>query len=99
MVVWRMRMLAVAVCLAGVPRADDRPPTGPADDSKAIEGLWSGFWGGGRRGEVVFQPARAELLVKGDHFELDGFRTAGRLTGTVRLDPTAKRIRITPAAE
>src|SRR5262249_17837668 len=40
----------------------------------------------------------AELLIKGDHVELCGFRGLDRLTGTFRLDPRAGRMHITPAA-
>ena len=94
-----MRMVAVAVWLAGVSCAGSVLAKDPAGDSTAIEGLWSGFWGGGAANGVVFQPARAELFIKGDHVELFGFRNVSRLTGTVRLDAGAKRMRITPTAE
>ena len=93
-----MRMLAVAVCLVGVACPDEVTAQGPAGDAKAIEGLWTGSWGGGAANGVVFQPVLAELFVKGDHVELHGFRSVGNLTGTVRLDAVAKRMRITPTA-
>jgi hypothetical protein len=76
----------------------DGAPQDPASAAKSIEGLWSGAWGGGERDGVVFQPVIAELLIKGDHVELCGFRNLGRLTGTVRLDARTKRMHITPAA-
>ena len=93
-----MRMLAVAVCLVGVACPDDVTAQDPAGDAKAIEGLWSGSWGFGVANGVVFQPVLAELFIKGNHIELHGFRSVGNLTGTVRLDAGAKRMRITPTA-
>jgi hypothetical protein len=39
----------------------------------------------------------AELFIKGDNVELSGFHNVRRLTGTVRIDASAKRMRITPA--
>jgi hypothetical protein len=94
-----MRLIAAAACLVVVAYPGDAAPQEHAKDSKAIEGLWSGFWGGGAADGVVFQPVIAELFIKGDHAELHGFRNVGRLAGTVRLDAGAKRLRITPAAE
>jgi hypothetical protein len=91
-------MLVVAFCLVGVSCLDDVAGQDLASDSKAIEGLWSGSWGGDERDGVVFQPVRAELMIEGDHIELYGFRNVNRLTGTVRFDAGAKRMRITPAA-
>jgi hypothetical protein len=90
-------MLAVAICLIGV-SCPDVAAQDPPSDSKVIEGLWSGSWGGGERDGVVFQPVRAELVIQGDHVEMYGFRNASRLTGTVRLDAGARRMRITPTA-
>ncbi len=90
-------IVAVAVCLTGVSRADDVPKK-PASDLQAMEGLWHGAWGGGEANGAVFQPVIAELVVQGDRVELHGFRNVGRLTGTIRLDPSVKRARITPAA-
>jgi hypothetical protein len=98
----RMRMFAVAVCLVAVASAADASAQGPARDAKgdgkALEGLWSGAWGGGGRDGVVFLPVIAKMLIKGDHIELRGFPDAQTLTGTVRFVAGAKRIRITPAA-
>jgi hypothetical protein len=44
-------------------------------------------------------PVLAELFIKGDHIELHGFRNANQLSGTVRFDPRAKRMRITAAGQ
>src|SRR5437773_1010157 len=88
---------AAAVGLLMVGRHDGASQP-PAADAAALDGLWNGAWGGGMRDGVVFQPVIAELVVKGDRVELAGFRTVGRLSGTVRVDAAAKRLRITPAA-
>ncbi len=100
-----LRMMAMAVCLVGVARSgavDRNDPaansSAPVSDSKPIEGLWSGSWGGGDRDGVVFQPVIAELFIKGDHVELCGFRNPSRLTGTVRFDANAKQMHIIPTA-
>jgi hypothetical protein len=45
----------------------------------------------------VFQPVIAELFIRGEQLEITGFPHVGRLTGTVRFDAGAKRLRITPA--
>lgn len=93
------RMTAPAICLLVVACADSAAAQDLAREAKAIEGLWSGTWGGGERDGVVFQPVRAELLIKGDQVELLGFPHVGRLRGTVRFDTRAKRMQITPAVE
>jgi len=67
-------------------------------DSKAIEGLWSGSWGGGESDGVVIQPVIAELFIEGDQVELYGFPNVDRLTGRFRLE-FAKRMHITPTVE
>lgn len=67
-------------------------------DSKMIEGLWSGTWGGGEGDGVVIQPVIAELLVEGDQVELYGFPNVDRLTGRFRLE-FAKQMHITPTVE
>jgi hypothetical protein len=67
-------------------------------DSNAIEGRWSGSWGGRESDGVVFQPVIAELLIEGDRVELHGFPNVGRLTGRVRLE-FARQMHITPTAE
>jgi hypothetical protein len=94
-----LRMMGIIVCLVGVLRSDDVTPKDRTNPSKAIEGLWSGSWGGGGADGVVFQPVVAELLIQGDHVELYGFRDVRRLTGTVRLDARAQQMHITPEAE
>jgi len=95
-------MTAIVVCLVGVSRSDEVAPKEQAGDLKTIQGLWSGS-----RASVFFlgegiyhaEQAVTELVIQGDHVELKGFPGGTRLTGTVRLDPGAKRMHITPAAE
>jgi hypothetical protein len=94
-----LRLLAVAVCLVGVSCSDHLAAKDPASEPKAIDGLWSGAWGGGDRNGVVFQPVMAELFIKGDHVELVDFPGLSRLTGTVRFDASARQMRITPTGE
>src|SRR5262249_20398720 len=77
---------------------DAAVPQGPTDDAKAIEGLWSGTWGGGERDGVEFQPVIAELMIEGDQAEFAGLPNLNRLRGTAHLDVVAKRMRITPTA-
>ena len=91
-----LRSTVALVCLMFVSSAQ-LPAQGPADDAKALDGLWSGSWGGGERDGVVFQPVIAEMVIRGDQFESVGFRVANKLAGTVRVDAAARRIRITPA--
>ena len=82
--------------------ADTLPPTGAPQAAVApaetLEGLWSGSWGGGMDGEVVFQPVLAEMILQGDRIELNGFRLAGNLAGAVRIDAEKKRLHVLPAA-
>jgi hypothetical protein len=106
MVPTKMQVMAVAVCLLGVLGSDRAALNDPVsdsqstvDDSNPIDGLWSGSWGGGERGGVVFQPVMAELLINGDHVELTGFRNVSKLTGTVRFDARIKRMRLTAPAK
>jgi hypothetical protein len=94
-----LRMMAIVLCLVGVSRSDDVTPKVRTDDSKSIEGLWFGFWGGGGANGVIFQPAKAELFIQGNHMELYGFHDVGRLTGTVRFDARTKQMHITPSAK
>jgi hypothetical protein len=96
----RHRIIALIACIAAVSRPNDAAVQDRAGDSKAIEGLWIGFWGGGRtEGGAELLPARAELFVQGDDVELYGFRNVRRLTGRVRLEPRSRRMEITPRAE
>jgi hypothetical protein len=100
-----VRMMAVAVGLVGFSGSDgaDKDNTkdskAPVSDSTAIEGLWSGGWGAVIRDGIGRQGMIAELFIKGDHVELSGFHNVRRLTGTVRIDASAKRMHITPAVE
>jgi hypothetical protein len=41
----------------------------------------------------------AELFIRGDHLEMAGFRDPSKVSGTFRLDASAKQLHITPAAE
>jgi hypothetical protein len=86
------RMLAAAVCLVGMSCPGDVAAQDPTGGAKALEGLWSGSWGGGERDGVVFQPVNAELVIQGDHVELYGFHNVSRLSGTVRFDAAAKKL-------
>src|SRR5262249_52772626 len=92
------RIVAVWISLAALAPADDGGIQPPSGDAKLMEGLWSGSWGGGARGGVVFQPVLAEAVSAGNHIELAGFRNAGRLAGTFRIDSASRRMRIVPAA-
>jgi hypothetical protein len=102
-----LRIAVMGVCLAGmpgfaevIPRDRAADPPAPANDPDPFQGLWTGAWGGGEHGDgVVFQPVIADLLIRGDHVELCGFRDASRLAGTVRFDQNAKQMHITPAPE
>src|SRR5262245_27696730 len=88
--------IAIGIALwAGFARADDnaRPVS---NDLKSIQGIWSGSWGGGDRGGVVFQPVLAEMVIHGEEVELTGFRNAAHLRGTVRIDPATKRLWFKP---
>jgi hypothetical protein len=98
-----MRSLTLAICFAcvfvsGLASQDpDSNPSSSAEDTSSIDGLWSGFWGGGERDGVVFQPVLAELVIEGDRVEIFGFRNVEKLAGTVRFDASARRMQITPA--
>lgn len=92
------QMIAVALCFAVVSSADAASKD-PVSDAKAIEGLWTGSWGGGDAGGVITQPVIAELFIEGEHVELYGFRNVGRLSGTVRIDTSGKQMQIAPTAE
>lgn len=93
----RSLLVAVAVGAVAVAWSGTGVPQERAGGAKVVEGLWSGSWGGGERDGVVFQPVLAELVVEGDRVELNGFPGTGRLAGAVRLDPAARKLRITPA--
>lgn len=95
----RLRRMAVVVCFVGVSCFDGLAAEGPAGDAKAIEGLWRGSWGGGPVNGVFRQPVIAELLIQGDRVALAGFPPRMGRTGTVRFDPSAKRMEITPTVE
>ena len=91
-----LRVMAIVACLVSVMRPTDFSAEDRDDDSTRIEGLWSGSWGGGQNGRVVFQPVIAELFVQKNHVEFFGFPKVGRVAGNIRLDATRKRIHITP---
>lgn len=92
-----LRMTTVVLLLTSILCAEVAPPAKADGNKTALEGLWSGSWGGGEQREgVVFQPVLAELAVQGDKIEVFGFREVGRLSGTVRVDATTRRLRLTP---
>lgn len=90
------QMLAVAVGLVAFPAVP--AAEAPADHVKALEGSWTGAWGGGQRDGTVFQPVIAELFIHGDQIELKGMPTLGQFAGAFECDAVAKRLRITPTA-
>jgi len=87
-------MVGCAVYAADPPGKSDEEPI-----QKPIEGLWSGPWGGGGSGGVMFQPVMAELFIQGNHVELHGFPKVKELTGTVRFDANTRQMRITPKTQ
>src|SRR4051794_18137364 len=95
---YRLRSIAIAACMMLAAWTENVASQESPADAKPLDGLWAGSWGGGERGGVVFQPVIAELVVRGDQFELTGFRGANRLAGTVTMDASARRIRFVPAA-
>jgi hypothetical protein len=94
-----LRLLQVAVCLLGVSCYADVAAQEPAPDAKAMEGLWSGFWGGWIHGEPRYRPTKAEFFLNGDHVELLSFPGVEKLTGSVRVDTCARQMHITPLTE
>ncbi|QEH35421.1 hypothetical protein OJF2_39730 [Aquisphaera giovannonii] len=98
-----LRCLALAACLPALsPPASDGPQPPPRQAvaaSKALDGLWSGAWGGGGRNGAVMQPVIAELIVRGDRFELAGFPALGSMSGTVRVDEGARRLVLQPPGD
>jgi hypothetical protein len=94
-----LRMMGIGACLLVAVRCHDLTAQEFANDSRAIEGFWSGSWGGGDANGVVLQPVMAEMLIQGEHVELRGFRDVRRLAGTMRLGVTAKHMQITPTTE
>jgi len=100
--------LFTSACALSCSESASRPPEGepvsatPPQVSAAneLQGVWSGSWGGGDSGDgTVMQPVIAELLLVGDQVEMSGFRTAGVVRGTARLDATGKKIHVTPAPD
>jgi hypothetical protein len=89
-------MLVVGLCVATISYSHEESK----DSSKgvqAVQGFWVGSYGGGQRGGVTYQPAFAELFIRGDHIELSGY--PDKVTGTFRLDPKAKKMQITRSDE
>jgi hypothetical protein len=86
-----MGSLCVCLCISLMsPIPTDDPAKG-----RDLDGLWTGSWGGGERGGVVFQPVLAELFIHGNQVELAGFPAFDRLAGNVHVDPATKQLRIT----
>jgi len=97
MICSNLRVSSLTVCLVAVSCQHYLAAKEPANDAKAIEGLWSGAWGGGGANGVIYQPVMAELFIKGNQVELRGFPKVDDLTGTVRFDADARQMQITPA--
>jgi hypothetical protein len=89
-------MLAFTLCLAIAAYSGAQPQEASKDDD-AVQGLWIGSYGGGERNGVTFQPAIAELFVRGDHIEVHGYPST--VTGILRLDPKFKQMRISVSEE
>lgn len=68
----------------------------PSRTSHAFEGIWSGSWGGGQQGDVVFQPVLAELIIVRDHAEFHGFPNLNNPSGKVRFDAQNQRMHFIP---
>ena len=94
-----LRMTAIVVSILSVTLSGTVALEDPAADSKAIEGLWFGSWGGGPVGGVVFQPVLAEMFIRGNRVEMVGFPAVGRRTGNIRVDARARRVVLTPDSE
>jgi hypothetical protein len=100
--------LFTSVCTFSCSENASRPPEVEAvaatppqvSSANELEGVWSGSWGGGDSGDgTVIQPVIAELLLVGDQVEMSGFRTAGIVRGTARLDAAGKKLHVTPAPD
>jgi hypothetical protein len=94
-----MTFLLAVLCFMPVAQSRAAGPGDRQRDAKSLEGLWTGSWGGGGHDGVIFQPVIAELFIRGDHVEMSGFRDPAKVSGTFRLDTSAKQMHITPAAE
>jgi hypothetical protein len=92
-------MLVGAICFGGDSSFNDQAANDPAPEATAIEGLWSGFWGGWIHGEPAYRPETAELFIQGDYVELLNFPGVKKLTGSVRFDASAGQMHITPLPE
>jgi hypothetical protein len=81
-----------ALCLATIAYSYAQSNDFPKE-VQAVQGLWVGFYGGGQRDGVTYQPAIAEMFIQGDHIEVYGYPST--VAGTFRLDPKAKHMKIT----
>jgi hypothetical protein len=89
--------MTAAACILIASVGAGAMPQAPPDDSRAIEGLWFGSWGGGPAADgVVFQPVMAELFIERDHIEMAGLRNLRRVLGTLRVDSSSKRLQVVP---
>src|SRR4029079_14385687 len=94
---WSSKMGSLCVCLCLTfltPIPTDDPTT-----KHNLDGLWTGGWGGGQRGGVVFQPVLAELFILDNQVELAGFPSIDRLAGKLHGDAAAKVFRVTTAPQ
>jgi hypothetical protein len=88
--------LVFALCVATISYSHEES-NDSTKDAQAVQVLWVGSYGGGQRDGATFQPAIAELFIKGDHIESPGYPST--VTGTFRLDPQAKQMQINRAHE
>jgi hypothetical protein len=93
-----VRLMAIVMLILSVTLSGTVALEQPAAEPSSIEGLWFGTWGGGAVGEVVFQPASAEMFIRGNHVEMVGFPVLGKLTGNIRVDARARRMYLTPGS-
>jgi hypothetical protein len=94
------RRLFAAGCLGILVSAVAQSAKAAGDNSKALEGLWSGSWGLTIDADgTVHQPVIAELMIKGNRIELLSMPGLARLGGTFTIDSAARAISIFPTSE
>jgi hypothetical protein len=94
-----LQFVRIGICLASLLFVRDLAAQERVPDAKAMEGLWSGFWGGRINRDVLSQPLRTEFFLKGDQVELLSFPGVRELSGSVRFDASARQMHITPRSE
>ncbi len=94
------RTFLAAGCIAILVSIVAQSAKAAGDDSKALEGLWSGSWGLTIDADgTVHQPVIAELMIKGNRIELLSMPGLARLGGTFTIDSAARAISISPTSE